>query len=169
MSNRYCTVSKRLHDLEWWRHYTIHRALKDSDVYFGQPPILDWLSAHDACTQNGLAKGLNVSPASIAVSLRRMQKSGLVEKVTDENDLRRNLVSLTEKGRAQREYIHNCFEEIDRKLYAGFSDAELETLEALLARLCANLAADLPDGQGFPRLLEEELYSGGDPCHGQTD
>ncbi len=39
MENRQKNVSKKLHDLEFCRHYAVRRALKDSGVYFGQPPI----------------------------------------------------------------------------------------------------------------------------------
>lgn len=169
MSEQYRAVTKLLHDLEWWRHFTVHRALRDSDVYFGQPPILDALANSGVCTQNELAKTLNVSPASIAVSLRRMQKSGLIEKEADAEDLRRNFVRLTEKGKAQHAYIHDCFEEIDRKLYAGFTDAELEMLQSMLSRLCENLAADLPKAQELTEMIKEEFCSGGDPCYGKTD
>ncbi len=169
MSEQYCAVSKLLHDLEWWRHVTIHRALRDSDVYFGQPPILDVLAERGVCTQNELAKTLNVSPASVAVSLRRMQKSGLIEKEADAEDLRRNFVRLTEKGKAQHAHIHKCFEEIDRKLYAGFTENELAALRNMLLRLCGNLAADLPKTQALDDLIKEEFCAGGDPYHGQTD
>lgn len=169
MTEQYHTLSKLLHDLEWERHLTVHRALRDGEVYFGQPPILDVLADRGVCTQNELAKTLNVSPASVAVSLRRMQKSGLIEKEADAEDLRRNFVRLTEKGKAQRDYIHQCFEEIDRKLYAGFTDAELETLQSMLARLCGNLAADLPQAQELTEMMKEEFCTGGDPCYGKTD
>lgn len=169
MENRQRSVSKKLHDLECCRHYVIRRALKDSGVYFGQPPILEYLAQYGAATQNELARALNVSPASISVSLRRMQKSGLIEKAADETDLRCFRLSLTEQGREQHEYIHGCFEEIDRKLYAGFSDAELETLETLLARLCDNLSASLLAGKGIEEIMEEEMQFGGACKHGQTD
>lgn len=169
MSEQYRAVSKLLHDLEWRRHFTVHRALRDSGVYFGQPPILDALADCGVCTQNELAKALNVSPASVAVSLRRMQKSGLIEKEADAKDLRRNFVRLTEKGKAQHDYIHQCFEEIDRKLYAGFSAEELETLQCLLSRLCGNLSADLPKAQEISEIMKEDFCSGGDPYHGKTD
>ena len=169
MENRQKNVSKKLHDLEICRHYVVRRALKDSGVYFGQPPILEYLAQYGAATQNELAKALNVSPASVSVSLRRMQKSGLIEKAADETDLRCNRMNLTEKGREQHEYIHGCFEEIDRKLYAGFSAAELETLESLLTRLCDNLAASLLAGKGIEEVMQEEMEFGGAFANGETD
>ncbi|MGN0519768.1 MAG: MarR family winged helix-turn-helix transcriptional regulator [Candidatus Fimenecus sp.] len=162
-------VSKKMHDLEWCRHYVTRRALKDSGVYFGQPPILDYLAKNGTGTQNEIAKALHVSPASVSVSLRRMQKAGLIEKAADETDLRCNRMSLTEKGNEQHEYIHGCFEEIDRRLYADFSAAELETLEQMLTRLCDNLMTMLPAGKKLEEIMEEEMQFGGGCRHGKTD
>lgn len=169
MENRRRIVSKKLHDLECCRHYVIRRALKDSGVYYGQPPILDFLAEHGTGTQNELAKALHVSPASVSVSLRRMQKSGLIEKAADETDLRCNRMSLTEKGKAQYASVHEYFEEIDRNLYKGFSDAELLTLENLISRLCDNLSAALPAGKDMEDVMNEELCLGGVCEHGKTD
>lgn len=168
MSKQTCEVSRRLHDLEMQKAFVVRQALKNGDVYFGQPPILDWLFSHNACTQNEIANGLNVSPASVAVSLRRMQKSGIVEKTVDENDLRRNLVSLTEKGKAQQEFVHKCFEDIDRKLFAGFGEEELQTLSDMLKRLCDNLAPELPAGKDVHTLLQEECFKE-ETYHGEID
>ncbi|MGN0571385.1 MAG: MarR family winged helix-turn-helix transcriptional regulator [Candidatus Fimenecus sp.] len=162
-------MSKKIHDLEWCRHYVVRRALKDSGVYFGQPPILDYLAQNGSGTQNEIAKALHVSPASVSVSLRRMQKAGLIEKATDETDLRCNRMSLTQKGNEQHEYIHGYFEEIDRRLYADFSAAELETLERLLTRLCDNLMTMLPAGKKLEEIMEEEMQFGGACRHGKAD
>lgn len=169
MEKRQKNVSKKLHDLEMCRHYAVRRALKDSGVYFGQPPILDYLAENGTGTQNDIAKALQVSPASVSVSLRRMQKAGLIEKTADETDLRCNQMSLTEKGREQHEYIHGCFEEIDRKLYAGFSAAELDALEQLLGKLCDNLTALLPAGKRIEEIMREEMEFGGACQNGKTD
>lgn len=169
MSAQYKEISKRLHDLEWLRNFAIHRVIKDSEVHFGQPPILVCLLENGTCTQNELAKTLNVSPASVAVSLKRLQKNGLVEKVVDETDLRCNRISLTEKGRREIEHIHKCFDEIDDALFAGFSEAELSALCGYLDRLCKNLSADIPPDKLRLCLMKEELCKGGDASYGEAD
>lgn len=168
MPTQYMELAGKLRALEWYRHYVTHRALKNSDVYFGQPPVLDYLAEHGASTQSDLVRALNVSPASVAVSVRRMQKSGLLTKTADETDLRCNRISLTEKGREQRDYIHACFDQIDEKLFAGFTKAELDALGGYLDRLCRNISEDVPKEKSIFKLMEEEFCNGGDP-HGTTD
>lgn len=127
--------------LECVKRFTMHNMLKDSGVYFGQPPILDFLEKNGVCTQNELAKALEVSPASIAVSIKRMQKNGVVEKIADDNDLRCNRISLTEKGRELTREMHRKFDQIDKIMFTDFDENELATLKEYLDRIYNNLSS----------------------------
>lgn len=127
--------------LECVKRFTMHNMLKDSGVYFGQPPILDFLEKNGVCTQNELAKALEVSPASIAVSVKRMQKNGVVEKIADDNDLRCNRISLTEKGRELTSEMHRKFDQIDKIMFTDFDENELATLKEYLDRIYNNLSS----------------------------
>lgn len=127
--------------LECVKRFTMHSMLKDSGVYFGQPPILDFLEKNGVCTQNELAKALEVSPASIAVSIKRMQKNGVVEKIADDNDLRCNRISLTEKGREMTREMHRKFDQIDKIMFTDFDENELATLKEYLDRIYNNLSS----------------------------
>lgn len=127
--------------LECVKRFTMHNMLKDSGVYFGQPPILDFLEKNGVCTQNELAKALEVSPASIAVSIKRMQKNGVVEKIADDNDLRCNRISLTEKGREMTREMHRKFDQIDKIMFTDFDENELATLKEYLDRIYNNLSS----------------------------
>ncbi len=127
--------------IECVKRFTMHNILKDSGVYFGQPPILDFLEKNGVCTQNELAKALEVSPASIAVSIKRMQKNGVVEKIADDNDLRCNRISLTEKGREMTREMHQKFDQIDKIMFADFDENELLALKDYFDRIYNNLSS----------------------------
>ena len=65
------------------------------------PPILFILHNEmkgKSASQKELADILGITPASLATSIKRMEKSGLVKKVTDKKDLRRNIITLTAAG-----------------------------------------------------------------------
>ena len=87
-----------------WEIHSFHkqcmmRLLADYGIHFGQPPLLVTLKKQGGSgNQSDLAKALNVSPAAIAVSLKRMEKAGMVRRITDPEDLRSNRVELTESG-----------------------------------------------------------------------
>ena len=81
-----------------WRIVTLHKQcafhlLKKHGVHAGQLPLLFALKQHGPCRQNALAHTLMISPATIAVSLQRMERSGLLKRIPDPSDLRSNALS----------------------------------------------------------------------------
>jgi MarR family transcriptional regulator, organic hydroperoxide resistance regulator len=120
----------------------IHRAAAENGIYFGQLPILEYVSSHGQCTQTELAETLQVSAPSIATSVKRMQKTGLLKKVADESDLRCNRISITEKGLDLAQKCRSAFDTVDARMFEGFSAVECEELRRYLERLIANVATD---------------------------
>lgn len=108
-------------------------------LYFGQFPILEYIHSHNGCTQAELSAALAVTPASIALSTKRLQKSGLLQKNADENNLRRNKLSLTEKGLQAIENHRIVFSQFDQEAFAGFKDEELATFKEYLDRMTMNI------------------------------
>ena len=62
-------------------------------------PVLRYVMENDGCKQVDLANFLRVTPASVALSTKRMQKAGYLEKEVDEYNLRRNKLHVTPQGR----------------------------------------------------------------------
>ncbi len=136
--------------------YRIIKALSGNDIYFGQPPILDYLAEHGNCAQNELARNMRVSAASVAVSIKRMCKTGLIEKTPDPSDMRINRISLTEKGRAaQRKCREEC-DIIDKRMFSGLSDEELSLLENMLDRIIHNASYDIESDEEIFRYIKEK-------------
>lgn len=159
----------KINKVECYKRYIIHNSLKKSEIYFGQPPVLDYLFEHGKCTQKELSDAIGVSAASIAVSIKRMQKSGMVAKINDENDLRCNRITLTKKGEEQLRLIHECFDNFDKQMFSGFTEEELCAYGNFLDRILENLSSDIPKGKNLMELFHEEMKShskGGDNENG---
>ncbi|MEA4964625.1 MAG: MarR family transcriptional regulator [Oscillospiraceae bacterium] len=108
----------------------------------GNPQILFtlWHKAENtAVSQKEIADRLGISAPTVAVSIKRMEKSGLVHKVADESDLRRNLITLTEKGREFIQDAQAVFDSIDEGALRGLSEQEREQLRTLFLRIVSNL------------------------------
>lgn len=108
----------------------------------GFPPILFILHNEmkgKTASQKELADILGITPASLAISIKRMVKSGLLKKVTDKNDLRRNIITLTSKGEEFVQESMLIFDEIDRRMYEGFIGEEKEQLKEFYIRIIQNL------------------------------
>lgn len=90
-------------------------------------------------SQRDLAEKLNITPAAVAVTLKKLEKTGLVGRKVAEKDNRFNEVVLTEKGKKIVKESHKVFKYADEKMFAGFSMEELNALEAYLNRMKENL------------------------------
>jgi len=120
--------------------YRISTAFLKLKVYRGQPEILNYLITHGDCSQRELAEHLGVSPASIATSIKRMCKSGFVERTEDKKDRRINRLKITEKGlQAQKECMEIC-KNVDKEMFSGFSQEEIKGFSHMLERICDNLS-----------------------------
>lgn len=139
----YRAIVMRINKLHALHRYHIFNMIPDVKIYPGQPQMLEYLSGHENCTQAELADFLHVSPASVAVSVKRMQKAGLIGRRADEKDLRCNRIFITESGRRRHELLQGEFRRIDEQLFAGFTEEETERLSGYLDRLIENLSGNI--------------------------
>lgn len=142
MNKKFLGVVGRLEKLSILRRMEANRISAEAGLYMGQLPILEYIIHHDGCTQKEIADLMSVSPASIATSTKRLQKAGLVKKQIDEDNLRKNMLSVTEKGMELAIKCRESFDEFDKKLFNGFSDEELLSVKEHLDRLIANISDD---------------------------
>lgn len=136
---------KQLHLLNIYKRYIVDRRLEERGIYFGQPPILRVLSERPNATQRQIAEELHISPASIAVSVKRMEKSGMISRQTDVADARRNNLSLTEKGKELNSFAKNTFDSVDEAMLSGFSEEELEYMLKIIKRMNYNVLSVMPE------------------------
>lgn len=126
------------------RYHCSHRSIVDSrfrekGIYLGQPPILKYLSDNENATQKEIAEHLHISPPSVATSLKRMEESGLVVRLENKKDARRNTVKLTKKGKELQSFAENTFMRIDDIAYKGFTEEEMDLMVTFLERMNNNL------------------------------
>ncbi len=121
-------------------HCSCHqKAIGRLGLHYGQPLMLMILSEEQPLYQKELACRMNVSPASVTVSVKRMEKNGWITKVTNPVDMRYTAIGLTPKG---EELAHVCREDMERvneKKYVGFTPEEREQLADFYRRMSDNL------------------------------
>ena len=142
MGINYRAIVGHMSQLNLMHRIYIHRVAAENGMYLGQLPILEYLCAHDQCTQKELADTLQVSAPSIATSVKRMQKTGLLKKVADETDLRCNRISITKKGKELAENSRVAFDAVDARMFQGFSPQECNQLYGYISRLITNMESD---------------------------
>ena len=114
----------------------------------GQPmilfPLKDKGREGRIAAQKELSDAMHVSPATVAVSLKSLEREGYVEKLADETDQRRKAVRLTPKGEAAIQRCVQVFEAVDQSMFEGFRPEETRQACGYLMRMLHNLRGDLP-------------------------
>lgn len=137
---------------------SIDKKVEGTGVYRSQHRLLMLLGKFSECSQTEIAEKMEVSPAAVAVSLKKLEKSGYVSRQCNENDNRVNHVAVTEKGWKTIKASINDFNEIENAFFADFSEAEMERLEEYLRRIIQN--GDNYYQSLFPRGNERSLQRG---------
>lgn len=109
----------------------------------GQPKVLIVLASlqEGAASQRELAEALHISPATMAASLKSLERKGYVTKQSDQKDGRCKRVSITQKGIDAVQRCDAAFNTVDTQLYAGFTQQEMEQLKRFHRRMLQNLYA----------------------------
>lgn len=119
----------------------IENKLNQTGVFRAQHHLLMYLSDHKGCSQTEIARAEGISPASVAVSLKKLEKGGYITKAVDGEDNRYHKVILTKKGCEIVKLSHEMFEQLDEQLFLGFSLEELSALTDFIHRMQQNMAA----------------------------
>ena len=121
----------------------VNRYVEKNDLQKSQHRLLLVLShlieESSNVSQRDLAESLNVTPAAVAVTLKKLEKNGIVSKTTSETDNRYNELSITEKGRQIVKDSKKAFRSTDMQIFKDFTTEEMEQLLSFLGRMEANL------------------------------
>lgn len=129
-----------MHRLELLRRIQSRVAIGPSGLHPGQPPLLHYILSHPGCTQKEAADELDVTPASAAASLKRLEKAGLVERKADEKDARRNCLFVTNAGKEKLQEQRQIFDTLDEKMFRGLTEDEILFFQHICEKMFDNLA-----------------------------
>lgn len=117
----------------------LERHLNKNGIFRAQHQILMCISCNQDMSQKELAKQYHVSAASIAVSLKKLEKGGYISRLVDRDDNRYNKIRLTEKGREEVERSISFFEKTEEGMFSGFTEEEKNVFYQYIQKLSENL------------------------------
>ncbi|MCH4874909.1 MarR family transcriptional regulator [Pseudomonas sp. TMW22091] len=106
-----------------------------TDVTSVQYAVLLVLEQRPGVSQRELGDELDLDRSTIAELAARMVRNGLVERISDPHDKRRNTLFLTTTGRALLAELKPRVDNVERVLTQELSIAERDTLRHLIERL----------------------------------
>ena len=114
-------------------------ALEDLGVAPGQFAPLVMLFEQDGLTQAELCRRINVEQPTMANTLDRMERDGLVKRQPDPGDKRRATVHLTPRAAEMRNTVMDRARKVSSQAVERMSANDQDTLFHLLARMSDNL------------------------------
>jgi DNA-binding MarR family transcriptional regulator len=120
----------------------LDRRLARHGVALGQFPVLLILWEQEDVTQSEIARRLDVEQPTIANTLKRMERDGLVTFRPDPANRRQVLVGLTAKGRLLRAPLTAEARAVNARACENLGVAEQAQLMALMRRMAENFAGD---------------------------
>ena len=117
--------------------------LNQIGLHVGQEMFLSRLWESEGDTQSELAEALQLQPATVTNSLKRLEREQIIERRDDSEDQRISRVYTTERGRQLEEPINEQWSQLEEETFKGFTAEELLLLRQLLQRAYRNLAEGL--------------------------
>ena len=140
MEERYRRLIKRQMRISRSRHRIIEHSLLEIGIHSSQHFALMYLSDHPGViSQVQLAELLNVTPASVARTMKSLEAGGYIRRSDAADDGRRNEIAITDQGRYVVETSRRIFDRIDADTFAGFSEEELAQMERMQERILRNI------------------------------
>ena len=128
---------KRMHEL------ATSSVFMEQGLNIGQPLLLFVLEAQSdegiSPTQRDLADELNLSPTTVTMSIKSLERQGYVKKFSDASDMRKNRIEITDKGREIAKSCRRALDKVDEGMYLGFSDDEIALISSFFVRMTENL------------------------------
>ncbi|HLV82864.1 MAG TPA: MarR family transcriptional regulator [Devosia sp.] len=120
----------------------IERRLAPAGIATAYLPVLFALGDGTAMTQKALAQRAAVEQPTMAATLKRMERDGLVQRRPDPSDRRSALVALTPLASGQLDRVQTLVEQNNAMAMANLQPAEQQALLTHLLQVIAALEAD---------------------------
>lgn len=103
-------------------------------VSHAQMTLLDWIAASDGCGVQDIADGLNLTPPTVSVGVRRLEEAGFLKRKSHPQDKRAVQFFLTVKGQSLQKQAQTFRRQKLELILSGLTQQEQETLLGLLSK-----------------------------------
>lgn len=98
-------------------------------------PLMD----NDSLTQLELVKITNLKAPTISITLRNMERDGIVRREKNDSDRRETHVFITDKGKKMYAKVLTALDKAEKTMLKGISEKELTAMRATLEKMSGNL------------------------------
>lgn len=118
----------------------VDASLKEFDLTQAQTRVLEYVHLHGGvASQKGLEEYLNVSHATVAGLVLRLEKNGFLTTYNSSEDRRAKIIQITEKARSMQVVMKEILKKNQDCITDGFTEKEVEVFAELLVRAIHNI------------------------------
>jgi MarR family transcriptional regulator for hemolysin len=121
---------------------TITPKLEVYGLTVGYLPVFFALSANAKLTQKQIVEEIGVEQPTMAATLSRMERDGLVTRTADPTDGRSSLIALSQKARDLLPAVERAVNETNAIAMSGLSAAERKQFFAIMLKVIAALGGE---------------------------
>ncbi len=120
----------------------IDRRLKPLGLSSAHMPVMFALGDGREMSQKALAQAASIEQPTMAATLSRMERDGLVQRRPDPGDRRAMLFSLTPQAAEKADAVHAAAVEVNARALSALAPQERDAFLGMLARVVAGLGED---------------------------
>lgn len=132
-------VIRKLSYTDRLHHCCIEKYVQKLGIHRNQHMMLMYLSREQVKSQKEIAEKFHISTAAVANTLKSLEKSGYILRVVCEDDTRKNIISITKKGREVIDKSQKYFDFVDNAMMEGVTREQLDSFYKVLEILQGNL------------------------------
>jgi DNA-binding MarR family transcriptional regulator len=125
--------------------WSLTQRIERHRVFAGAYPVIAWLMLISDSTQGELSRMIGVEQPTMANTLRRLERDGLIERSPDPNHGRRSRVKLTARGKAISQVMGSAARDLEKVASRGITAAEMNEFFRLAGLMIENLARERRD------------------------
>lgn len=123
-------------------HLVKYQAMREMESFHLKPNqvgIMFILGSEGELSQRELAKLIGITPPSMTVALRKLEKQGYVQRKVDEKDQRIQRITITDQGADCLNELKETMHMLEAGLYEGISEEERKELQRIMLRMRTNM------------------------------
>lgn len=105
--------------------------------------VLKPLIENESLTQLELVNITGLKAPTISITLRNMEREGIVSRQKNETDRRETHVAITDKGKKMYKKVLEVLGKAEQKMLEGLTEKELKAMRSTLGKMCKNLRNDI--------------------------
>ena len=122
-----------------------HGQIRENGLNDTECMICSYVYSHENCSQDDVAKALCMDKTTVTKSMQILESKGILRRISDEADKRRNVLSLTEEGKEKCSQVLHIHDEWVGKLMEELNSEEQKQFEIYCRRLI-NAAKRMQEG-----------------------